>query len=64
MRLPIVFTDEDGKHMILLPDGTELQGVVFTRVYDGTNEAPHVIIKAWCQISGNRDDALKLLNEQ
>ncbi len=41
-------------HLLFLPDGTPIPGIVFTRVYDGMDDIPYVIAKFYIELEESK----------
>jgi hypothetical protein len=55
---PTVFTDDFGNHSIMTPKGEVLNGVVLTRVTDDCEAFPEVMVKMFCNIAKDHEDAM------
>jgi len=52
--LPTVYC-LDGIHLIKLPSGEDIRGIVWTRVTDINQEPPYVTVKMQCNIASNNE---------
>lgn len=60
-NLPVVYTDDKGQHLVMGVGGHDIPGIIFTRVHDGHNESTTVLVKMYCRLATDREDALKML---
>lgn len=59
-HLPVVFTDEKGRHIVMGVGGHEIPGIIFTRVHDEHLQSTTVLVKMYCRLATDREDALKM----
>lgn len=59
-RLPVVYTDDKGQHIVMSTGGEDIQGIIFTRVHDENKEATTVLVKLYCRLATDRESALKM----
>lgn len=54
---------ETGMHLIVMPNGDHLKGLIMTRVTDDDGDFPQVLLKAFCNIAKDHEDAMRKYKE-
>lgn len=58
---PVVFTDEQGRHQILLSSGEIMRPVILTQVTDEINETPVLLVKVFCNLATDLVSAREII---
>lgn len=58
--LAIVYTDDSGQHMVMMPNGEILPCITLTRVTDPHDGPTELMVKCRVNLAKDRDDAIRI----
>lgn len=59
--LAVVFTDELGQHMVMMPSGEVFSEIMTTRVTDSVGERAELMLKCHVNLAKGYDDARRIV---